>query len=40
MPNIIMISNIRRFSTKPLKKVIEHNFDAVVLGAGGAGLRT
>ncbi len=34
-----MISNIRYFSTKPIKKVIEHNFDALVIGAGGAGLR-
>ena len=34
-----MISNIRRFSSKPIKKVIEHQYDALVIGAGGAGLR-
>ena len=34
-----MISNIRKFSTNTFKKVITHEYDAIVLGAGGAGLR-
>ena len=31
--------NFRKFSTYKNKKIIEHNFDALVIGAGGAGLR-
>ena len=33
-----MINNIRRFSTKSIP-IIEHKYDAIVVGAGGAGLR-
>ena len=33
------ITNIRKFSTVKKTKYIEHNFDALVIGAGGAGLR-
>lgn len=34
-----MISNIRKFSTNSFKNIVTHQYDAIVLGAGGAGLR-
>ena len=34
-----MISNIRHFSSTALKNIKTHTFDALVVGAGGAGLR-
>ena len=34
-----MISNIRHFSSNVLKNIKTHTFDALVIGAGGAGLR-
>jgi len=34
-----MISNIRHFSSNVLKNIKTHTFDALVVGAGGAGLR-
>jgi succinate dehydrogenase (ubiquinone) flavoprotein subunit len=34
-----MISNIRHFSSNALKNIKTHTFDALVVGAGGAGLR-
>lgn len=29
----------KNFSTRPAYTIVEHSFDAVVVGAGGAGLR-
>tara|TARA_B100001287_G_C22677438_1_gene528438 strand:+ start:337 stop:2163 length:1827 start_codon:yes stop_codon:yes gene_type:complete len=34
-----IINNKKLFSTISNSKIIEHNYDAIVLGAGGAGLR-
>ena len=34
-----MLPFVRKFSTGISKKVIHHEYDAIVLGAGGAGLR-
>ncbi len=34
-----MIRNLRRFSTAASHKIKHHEFDALVIGAGGAGLR-
>ena len=34
-----MLRQFRKFSTLPIKNVVKHEYDALVIGAGGAGLR-
>jgi succinate dehydrogenase (ubiquinone) flavoprotein subunit len=34
-----MFRNLRKFSTLSIKNVVKHEYDALVIGAGGAGLR-
>ena len=34
-----MFRNLRKFSTLSMKNVVKHEYDALVIGAGGAGLR-
>ena len=35
-----MLKHFRKFSTKvDINKITNHNYDAIVIGAGGAGLR-
>ena len=34
-----MFRNLRKFSTLSINNVVKHEYDALVIGAGGAGLR-
>jgi succinate dehydrogenase (ubiquinone) flavoprotein subunit len=36
---IVSLLRKRTFATQPTYTIVDHSFDAVVVGAGGAGLR-